>query len=503
MGWWRRARSWFEDRSGASALIGPVMTHRVPRSAKWWYVFGSATLMFFALQVVTGILLSTLYVPSAAEAFQSLRYIDEQVPLGWMVRAIHGWSSNAMCVMMLVHLSQVFLHGAYKYPRELTWMVGVLLMVCTLALAFTGQVMRWDQDAYWGLGIGAAIVDRIPLIGNELRAIMLGGPIIGGATLSRFFSLHVFVLPGLTIVLVGLHLMLILRHGISEMPKSGDAVDPATYKPAYEERVHRTGVPFFPDAARRDMVFCGAALLLVLALAAWFGPFGPGGVPDPTIIDTNPRPDLFFLWIFAALALLPPELETPLLIVGPPILLLALLLLPLLSPRGERAPSRRPLAVVSFVVIMTALGTLTWLGMTSPWSPQMDAWTSAPIPAEFVRGRSPLELQGATILQFAQCRNCHSLGGVGGERGPRLDRVATRLSWDQLVRQVQQGGGNMPAYGRTLSSAQTQAIVAFLATCRPDWIPASGIPGAMERSPGRDSSPEATPSAPEPARGYR
>lgn len=499
----RRARDWFEDRSGASALVGPIMTHRVPRSAKWWYVFGSATLMFFVLQIVTGILLATLYVPSAAEAYASLRYIDEQVPLGWMVRAIHGWSSNAMVLMMLVHLTQVFLHGTYKYPRELTWMVGVLLMVCTLALAFTGQVMRWDQDAYWGLGIGAAIVDRMPVIGNELRAIMLGGPIIAGATLSRFFALHVFVLPGVTIVLVGLHMMLILRHGISEMPKPGDVVDPATYKPAYEERVHRTGVPFFPTAAQRDMVFCGAALLLMLALAAWFGPFGPGGVPDPTIIDTNPRPDFFFLWIFSALALLPPEMETPLLIVAPPVLLLALMLFPLIASKGERAPSRRPLVTVLLVVAVTGLGTLSWLGVTSPWSPVMDAWTSAPVPPQFIEGRSPLELQGAVMVQFAQCRNCHALGGMGGERGPALDRVATRLSWDQLVRQIQQGGGNMPAYGKTLSSAQTEAIVAFLSTLRPDFVPEASIPGALERSSGRDRPPEATPSAPMPARGFR
>ncbi|MBM4112795.1 MAG: c-type cytochrome, partial [Phycisphaerae bacterium] len=250
-----------------------------------------------------------------------------------------------------------------------------------------------------------------------------------------------------------------------------------------------------------DMVFCGLALLVVLGLAAWYGPFGPGGVPDPTIIDTNPRPDLFFLWIFAALALLPPELETPLLIVAPPILILGLLLLPVLSPRGERAPSRRPLAVVAFVVIMTALGTLTWLGVTSPWSPQMDGWTSAPVPAEFVRGRTPLELQGAIMVQYAQCRNCHSLGGLGGERGPALDRVATRLSWDQLVRQVQQGGGNMPAYGKTLSSSQTQALVAFLSTLRPEYVPASEIPGALERVSGRDRPPEASPGAPMPTRG--
>ena len=295
---------WVEERSGAIGFVAPIMTHRVPRDAKWWYVFGSATLMFFMIQLVSGTLLATLYAPSAADAFQSLQYIDQQVPMGWMLRAIHGMSSNFMVIMVLVHMSQVFLHASFKYPRELTWMVGVLLLFCTLALAFTGQIMRWDQDAYWGLGIGASIVDRVPVLGNQMRNVLLGGPYIGGATLSRFFALHVFVLPGTTIALVGLHLALILKGGVSEMPKAGQLVDPATYKKDYEERVHKTGVPFFPDAAKRDMVFCGLALILMVGLAMWLGPTGPNGNPDPTIINANPRPDAAFLWIFSALALL-------------------------------------------------------------------------------------------------------------------------------------------------------------------------------------------------------
>ena len=163
----RAMLGWTEERSGAVAFVAPIMTHRVPRDAKWWYVFGSATLMFLCIQIASGVLLATLYAPSAGDAYQSLLYINEQVPMGWMLRAIHSWSSNFMVFMMLVHMSQVFLHASFKYPRELTWMVGVLLLFCTLALAFTGQIMRWDQDAYWGLGIGASIVDRVPLLGNQ------------------------------------------------------------------------------------------------------------------------------------------------------------------------------------------------------------------------------------------------------------------------------------------------------------------------------------------------
>jgi ubiquinol-cytochrome c reductase cytochrome b subunit len=489
--WMRSIVGWTEDRSGAISFVAPIMTHRVPRNAKWWYVFGSATMMFFGIQVVSGILLATLYAPSAADAYQSLIYIDTQVPMGWMLRAIHGWSSNAMIVMVLVHMLQVFLHGAFKYPRELTWMVGVLLLFGTLALAFTGQIMRWDQDAYWGLGIGASITDRIPFLGNQARNILLGGPYIGGATLSRFFALHVFVLPGLTIALVGLHLALILKNGISEMPKPGEVVDPATYRKAYEERTHRTGVPFWPDAAQRDMVFCGLALIVVVGLAALYGPFGPGGRPDPTLINANPRPDGAFLWIFSALALLPPQIETFLLLAGGPVIVLGLLAVPLISNRGERAPTRRPIAVISVLVIGSAIATLTWLGVSSPWSPVMNAWTSVPTPVRMVQRLTPLQMQGALVLQYQQCRNCHALDGEGGMRGPDLTDVGGRLSWDQLVRQVQQGGGNMPAYGKTLSSAETVALAAFLQSCRVDGEPAARIPGALERAANPDLAPQA------------
>ena len=489
--WLRSIVNWTEERSGAIGFVEPIMTHRVPRDAKWWYVFGSATLMFFTIQIVSGILLATLYAPSAADAYQSLQYIDSQVPMGWMLRALHGWSSNAMVIMVVVHMSQVFLHASFKYPRELTWMVGVLLLFCTLALAFTGQIMRWDQDAYWGLGIGASIVDRVPVIGNQLRGILLGGPYIGGATLSRFFALHVFVLPGVTIALVGLHIALILKGGVSEMPKPGMVVDPATYRKEFEERVHRTGMPFWPDAAQRDLVFCGLALIAVVGLGAYYGPFGPNGNPDPTLIDANPRPDGAFLWIFAALALLPPEIETFLLLASPPVIVLGLLAIPLLSNRGERAPSRRPLAVISMLVIVVAIGALTWLGVSSPWSPVMNAWTATPTPVRMVKAATPLQMQGALVLQFQQCRNCHALDGQGGMRGPDLTDVGSRLSWDQLVRQVQQGGGNMPAYGKTLSSAETVALVAFLQSCRVDGQPPARIPGALERATSADQAPAA------------
>ncbi len=479
---------WIEERTGVVAFVAPLLFHHVPRNAKWWYVFGSATLMFFTIQLVTGVCLATVYAPSAAQAWESLNYIDQGVPMGWMLRALHGWSSNAMVVMMAIHMVQVFLHASYKYPRELNWITGVFLLLTTLALAFTGQVMRWDQDAYWGLGIGAAIADRIPLVGDQVRALLLGGPIIGGETLNRFFALHVFVLPGAAIALVGLHMVLIIKNGISEMPKPGAIVVPSTYRREFEERMRTDGVPFVPDAAQRDMVFCGVCLIAIVALAAVFGPFGPGGMPDPTLINTNPRPDYPFMWLFGAVSLLPPASETAIMLIAPAAGVVILLAIPFLSNSGERAPSRRPAMVLIALLTVMAIVALTWEGTTSPWSPVMDGWSSLPTPAKFTQGRTPLEMQGAVVFQYAQCRNCHELDGHGGKRGPALDEIATRLSYDQLVRQVQQGGGNMPAYGKNLDSAQTAAVVAFLATLHPDNEPDALIPGAQLPLPVGDAT---------------
>jgi ubiquinol-cytochrome c reductase cytochrome b subunit len=459
---------WLEQRTGLVSAIGETAGHRVPRNtASWWYVFGSATLIAFILQVVTGICLATVYAPSANDAWTSLRALDYDVPLGWFLRALHGWGSNFMVALVIVHMIQVFLFGAYKYPRELTWMVGVFLLLMTLGMAFTGQIMRFDQDAYWGLGIGAAIAGRTPFVGPQLVHLMLGGPIIAGATLSRFFALHVFVIPGLLIALVGLHLLLVLKVGINEWPMPGRLVRRETYRAEYEAQVRADGVSFVPDAAKRDLVFGGVIILALIACAAVFGPIGPGGEPDPTIIDTVPAPDFFFLWIYAALALLPAYLETPLLLTAPVIGIGVLLALPFISGTGEKSWRRRPVSVLIVTMVLLTIGTLTYLGTFAPWSPVMDAWSALPTPAAYLKERSPLELQGALLVQAKQCRNCHSLGGEGGRRGPALDDVATRLTHDQLIRQVLQGGGEMPAYGKSLRPPEVTALVAFLETLHP------------------------------------
>ena len=461
----RKIALWIDERLYVSKLYASTAGHKVPANAEsWFYVFGSGTLLCFIIQVVTGTCLAFVYVPSASQAYTSLEYLNYQQSLGWLLRAIHNWGSNFMVGIMILHLTQVFLFGAFKYPREMTWISGVVLLLCTLGMAFTGQVLRFDQDAYWGLGIGASMMGRVPVIGANLVHLMLAGPIIAGETLSRFFTLHVFLIPGTIIALVSLHLRLVLTKGINEYPVPGHLVEKETYAEEYETLIKKEGVPFFPKAISKDLIFSGLVTLGILGCALYFGPEGPHGAPDPTQINTVPKPDFFFLWLYAVLALLPDYLETILILTVPVIAIGLLFALPFISGTGEKSARRRPVAVLSVIIIFLTLGTFNYLGTYAPWSPQMGAWSSDATPVKYVKGRSPLELQGALVFQSKQCRNCHSLDGSGGQRGPALDGVATRLTADQLVRQVIQGGGNMPAYGKNLSPAEVTALVAFMQT---------------------------------------
>ena len=468
----KKTYGWLEQRVQLEGPIKEAALHPVPRNtASWWYVFGSAAFTLLMLQVVTGILLAIVYVPSAGQAWNSLNVLNHQLELGWFLRAVHGWGSNFMVAVVLVHMVQVFLFGAYKFPRELTWVVGVFLLLMTLGMAFTGQVLRFDQDAYWGLGIGASISSRIPMIGGSVVHLLLGGPIIAGATLSRFFALHVFVIPGLMLAFVGLHVWMVLKLGINEWPAPGRLVRRSTYLAEYKDLTHRDGIPFVPAALWKDVLFSAAILAAVVLFACVFGPFGPSGQPDPTIVQTVPKPDFFFLWIYAALAYLPPAMETPFILIAPAVGIIILLLLPFFAGEGEKSWHRRPVAVLVLSTIALTWGVLTHLASFTPWSPHMDAWSGDPVPAQYLHSVSPLARQGAAVFQAKQCRNCHSLGGHGGDRGPTLDAIASRMTEDQMIRQVLQGGGNMPAYGKNLSPAETTALVSFLQTLHPQNQP--------------------------------
>jgi len=451
--------AWLEDRSGLPGMIGRAARHRVPAGARWWIVFGSATLCAFLIQVVTGIALALTYIPSADEAYVTLQTISHHTAFGGFIRALHYYGASAMVLMVGIHMAQVFLQGSYKFPREMNWLTGILLLGFTLLMGFTGQILRWDQNAVWTAVVAAKQAGRAPLIGGWLSTLILGGPAVGASTLSRIFVVHVFLVPGLVFAFVGLHLMLVLRHGIAEPPQAGRKVDPKTYRKYYEDSLEKDGVPFWPDAVWRDMVFAAAMVLGIIVLALVFGPPALGHPPDPSLIDANPRPDWYLMWYFAVLALLPHGMESFFIIFAPLFAAGCLILLPFISNHGERSASRRPWAMALVLMVVVAIGALWRAGVESRWSPNFDAQT---LPAT-VRGagKGPI-FEGARLFELKGCLNCHLIQGNGGRRGPDLSFIGDKLSPSQMVLRISNGAANMPAYASSLGPKEMDELTAFL-----------------------------------------
>lgn len=456
----KAALGWLDDRVGFSAAIKPLIEHPVPPTG-WDYTIGSATLIAFVVQVVTGVALAFSYVPTPDHAYESLDFITHGAILGSVVRGIHAWGASAMVLLVCAHAAQVFLIGSFKYPREVNWLSGTLLLVFTFGMAFTGQLLRWNQDAYWAVVVGAAQAARAPLIGDWLTGVLFAGQSVGGATLTRFYATHVFMIPAIIFGLLGLHLYLVLRHGVSEPPVPGVRVDKKTYRERYEELVDRIGVPFWPDAGWKDVVFALAVGTVVLVLAIVLGPPELGNKADPTVVQAYPRPDWYFLWYFALLALIPSQIEDYFIIGFPLVLGLLFVLLPFIAPTGERSPRRRPWAVGVVAIFGVSVASLVVAGSAAPWSPDFAADN---LPASVTQSLSGAPAQGVQLFQQKGCINCHMIAGVGGQRGPDLTHVGSRLTQEQLTWRILNGGHNMPAYATTLTPDQTSALVAFLLT---------------------------------------
>jgi ubiquinol-cytochrome c reductase cytochrome b subunit len=451
----------FEDRTGLIGQMKQAALHKVPPGAKWLYVFGSATLFAFFLQVFTGIILATTYVPSSGQAYDSLNFITNEAAFGHVVRGLHYFGASAMIILIGLHTIRVFLTGSYKYPREVNWLTGALLMPLVLGMAFTGQLLRWDQNGVWGVMVAAEQAGRTPFIGKYVAHFILAGDTVGGATLTRFYALHVFIIPGLIFLLIGLHLYLVLRNGISEPPRSGHPVNPLTYRAEYHEMLEREGRPFWPDAAWRDVVFGFAMIVVVFALAWFVGPPALGNPPNPSLLHAVPRPDWYFLWYFALFALMPPSLESLAILSIPVVLGILFLCLPFINNKGERSPLRRPWAVAFVLATLIMIGTLWHLGVKSPWSPDFSA---KPLPAEVVRVTSGPAYEGAILFHQKGCEYCHNIDGYGGHRGPNLSYVADFMTEREMKLRIMNGRGNMPAFAAILKPQELADLLAFLET---------------------------------------
>jgi ubiquinol-cytochrome c reductase cytochrome b subunit len=455
----KRLWTLFDDRTGISKLIGPFLSHPVPPGVGWGYIFGSGTLFAFIIQVVTGIALATAYIPSTSDAYQSLQFITNDAFLGHVLRGIHDISASAMVIFIGAHMMRTYLTGAYKFPREMNWLSGVLLFALTLGMGFTGQLLRWDQNAVWSTIVAAEQAGRFPFLGKFIAHFILAGDTVGGATLSRFFAFHVFFIPDLIFGILGFHLYLVLHNGISEPATPGHLVDPKTYRAWYDNLLKEKGVPFWPEFAWRDVIAAVGMITVVVLLAIIVGPPKLGNPPDPSIVQAYPRPDWYLLWVFALLALIPPGSENYVIVLAPTIAGLALILLPFIANKGERSPLRRPWAIGIVVGVVLMVGSLWYAGVKANWSPD---FTAQPLPTQVIGASSGPIYEGAQLFYQKGCEYCHTISGHGGHRGPDLTTIGDRLSANELTTRILNGATNMPAFGDTIKPEELNALVTFL-----------------------------------------
>jgi len=213
--------SWLDERIGLTVIYRLVLDRKVPK-VNWWFTLGSASLFLFVMQGVTGIFLTVYYVPSPDHAYDSIQFIMNGVAFGWLIRGIHHWGATLMVIFVFLHMLRTFYYAAYKYPREITWVTGVILFLATLGMGFTGYLLPWNQKAYWATTVGTEIPGTAPLIGPLIMRILRGGTELSGVTLARFFSVHIWFLPAVIVAMIGIHLYLVIRLGIASIPDKDD-----------------------------------------------------------------------------------------------------------------------------------------------------------------------------------------------------------------------------------------------------------------------------------------
>lgn len=381
---------WLDERLNVSALMASLFAHPVPKRSNFLDYLGFATLFVFISQAVTGILLAMVYKPSAAEAYSSIQTLQAST-IGNYVRSLHSWSANFMVVLVILHLLRVFYEGAYKRPRELTWIMGGVLLVGTLGLAFTGYLLPWDQEGYWATTVGTAMAGFVPGLGDFLVNVLRDGAQVTGATLTRFYSVHMLILPAIVLLAFMPHFFFVLRQGMS----STDELAEAQHR---GEDISKKSSPFWPNVA-----FKMISLVFVVFIALWvLSAIYPKGLGEPADALNKsryiPEPAWYFFGVYQLLKYFPGTLDV-LAMVGLPIIFFVVLFgLPWLDRNPSRSPRKRPIALSVAAVLVIGMIFLTYQGMSS---------VPKPLAAAGVVAHPSYKKDIQPILQ-AKCIQCHA-----------------------------------------------------------------------------------------------
>lgn len=350
-------RKWLEERYRVQELLDSLFNHPAPKRSNFLDYLGFATLFAFINQAITGILLSAVYIPSANEAYSSVKAIQDSVPENF-VRSLHSWGANFMIVLVVLHLLRVFYEAAYKRPRELTWVSGVILLLGTVALAFTGYLLPWDQEGYWATTVGTAMAGYVPGIGDFLVQVLRGGAKVTGATLTRFYSIHMLVLP--VIILIGFlpHIFFVFRQGMT-------STDELTEAKKKGKDITKNSRPFYPDVIFRMAIFILIIAVGLFIIAGYF-PKDLGDPADPiNKAHFIAKPAWYFMGVYQLLKYFPGKLDA-LAMVGLPVIgILVLFFLPWIDRNPSRKPLKRPVALGAAAVVLIGLGFLSYQGMNS------------------------------------------------------------------------------------------------------------------------------------------
>jgi ubiquinol-cytochrome c reductase cytochrome b subunit len=364
-------RDWLDLRLGWYGFVRKNLDEPMPPGVGWWQTLGNLLMTLLVFQFVTGFALAMYYSPSPATAHASVQHINEVVPWGAFVRGLHVHGSTLIVIVLVTHTLRVFFWGSYKKPRELTWLVGVFIFQVVLAFSFTGFLLPWDQKAYWATVVGTHMAGTVPFIGDSLMLLIRGGPEVGALTLTRFYALHVILLPVVLVVLMGLHLYLVRRHHIA------GPVAPKRGKP----------VKFYPDQLFKDAVVQLLGVGLLVYLAAARTPHLQA-IADPTQVGFAPRPEWYFLGLYELLKIMPAGFELLGTVVIPGLVLLGMILLPWLDRGPSRHPAHRQWVIVTGVAVILFIAVLTLKGVLETPPPHQSS------PAETHKS-SPATIQAA------------------------------------------------------------------------------------------------------------